>query len=272
MGEALRQLFGTMPDDIGFAFIVVLHLSPTHESQLVEILQRATRLDVVPCTAGAELRPNCIYVIPPALMVRISGSQLAVSESASEFERRHPVDSLFQSLAAERGASRSASCSRAAARTARPARRPFASSMASCSCRSRRAPKHPEMPRNVIVTGLADRVLAPADMPAVPAGMARMPHRLESAAGKEAPRASDGPAFGEILSLLRVRGRHDFVPYKTNTIIRRISRRMGLNQIQSLEDYARKLDEAPEEVEALVADLLINVTSFFRDAEASKVT
>lgn len=264
--EALRTLFKAMPANPGIAFVVVLHLSPSHESQLVGVLQRVTSLDVVPCREGAELKRDCIYVIPPAAMVRINGKRLSVAEPSSDFERRHPVDALFQSVAEQRKAdavcivlSGSGSNGSAGAQHVRMVD-------GIVIAQDPATAEHAEMPRNIIVAGLADQVLAPEDIPGVLIGITR---RSRTLVGGRAPlQSADSGHFNEILSILRVRGRHNFTPYKTTTIVRRILRRMGLNQIGTLEDYARKLDGSPGEVDALVADLLINVTSFFRDAEA----
>ncbi|MEX0759201.1 MAG: chemotaxis protein CheB, partial [Tistlia sp.] len=100
---ALTRFFGAMPEDPGAAFIVVLHLSPSHESHLAEVLQRSTKLSVVAVGKSTAIRVGCVYVIAPDSVLRIAEGRLSARKPSTDMERRHPVDAIFQSLAEERG-------------------------------------------------------------------------------------------------------------------------------------------------------------------------
>ncbi len=265
--KALQQFFEAMPENPGIAFVVVLHLSPSHESHLAEILQRSTSLDIVQVDDTPKIEPNCVYVIAPNSVLTIADGRLSTRPPNNQHERRHPVDAIFASVAEACGAraisvilSGTGSNGSAGAQAVRErdgvvlAQDPATAEYA-------------EMPRNVILSGLADRVLAPAEMGAVLVGYVQGSLKLIDRKEEELARTI-APDLNSILSILRSRGHHDFAPYKKKTLVRRILRRMGLGQIDDFGTYATRLRNDPDEVHALIADLLINVTSFFRDPEA----
>jgi two-component system, chemotaxis family, CheB/CheR fusion protein len=263
---ALQRFFSAVPAEPGVAFVVVLHLSPAHESHLTNVLQRSSRLQVVQVDSDREIEPNCVFVIPPNAVLTIRGNRIELKEPRSDFERRHPIDAIFRSLARDRGEqamcvilSGSGSNGAAGAQSVREVDGIVVAQAPDSA-------EHPDMPRNVVMAGLADRVLAPEEMPPVLVGYARRPPPPDRPAQELARTAET--EVNTILSILRTRGGHDFSPYKKSTLLRRIARRMGLGQVDGLTAYAERLRSDPEEVQALVADLLINVTGFFRDAQA----
>ncbi|MGX1099184.1 CheR family methyltransferase [Amorphus sp. MBR-141] len=266
--QALQQFFEAMPSDSGFAFIVVLHLSPDHESHLTQILQRSTQMEVVQAKASAKLEPNCVYVIPPGLVLTLADDRLRVRKPVGIVERHHPIDAIFQSLADQRGAqaiglifSGSGSNGSAGAQAIRERE-------GIVLVQDPQSADHPDMPSNVILSGLADLTLAPDAMPAILTGIMNGNRAgLLLASEDQLPKSAESE-INAILSVLRGLGHHDFSPYKKKTLVRRILRRMGLVGAESLAAYAEKLQDDHEEVEALVSDLLINVTEFFRDQEA----
>jgi two-component system, chemotaxis family, CheB/CheR fusion protein len=265
--QALTAFFNAMPEDPGIAFVVVLHLSPSHESHLVNVLQRTTSLDVVQVHRSVRIKANCIYVISPNSVLTISEDQMRARGPRNDFERRHPVDAIFQSLAEKRGReavciilSGSGSNGSAGAQAVRERDGVVLAQQPETA-------EHPEMPRNVILAGLADRVLPPEQIPAVLLNYLRG-SRTELQKSDEELAASAEADLNMILAVLRTRGHYDFEPYRKKTLLRRTQRRMGLAQIGSFRHYAEKLRNDPEEVQALIGDLLINVTSFFRDPEA----
>ena len=264
---ALKQFFEAMPENPGIAFVVVLHLSPSHESHLVSVLQRTTKLEVVPVERSARIKPDCIYVISPNTVLTITDDRLRAREPESQMERRHPVDAIFQSLAEHRGAdaigvilSGSGSNGSAGAQSIRE-------HDGIILVQDPESAEHPEMPRNVVMAGLADRVLPPQDMPTVLVGYVRGTNVTLEKTEDEIAQTSE-TELNSILAVLRTRGHHDFSPYKKKTLVRRILRRMGLTQIEGFRHYVDKLRSDPEEIQALIGDLLINVTGFFRDPEA----
>lgn len=264
--QALKLLFEAMPDDPGCAFIVVLHLSPSHESHLVSVLQRSTRLNVVTVQRTALLKPNCIYVIQPDAVLTITDDRIRSRKPKSETERRHPIDAIFVSLALHRGAaavcvvlSGSGSNGSAGAQSIREQE-------GIVLVQDPETAEHPDMPRNIILAGLADRVLPPDQIPGALLGYIHRTQPLLETDEELAQKAETD--LNSILAVLRTRGHHDFSPYKKKTLVRRTLRRMGLNQIEGFKHYADKLRNDPEEVQALIGDLLINVTGFFRDEEA----
>lgn len=264
--QALQQFFGAVPEDPGMAFIVVLHLSPSHESHLVNVLQRTTGLDVIQVQTTARVRPNCIYVIAPNSVLTIGDHRIRTRAPKTDAERRHPVDAIFSSLAENRNAramcvvlSGSGSNGSAGAQAVRERD-------GLVLVQEPETAEHAQMPRNVILAGLADAVLPPDRMPEVLRGYAlEFPAVVADVEGDD-PEATE-PAISSILSVLRTRGQHDFGPYRKRTLARRIARRMGLARISDMARYAEKLRNEPDEVKALIGDLLINVTGFFRDPE-----
>jgi len=265
---ALKQFFEGMPDKPGMAFAVVLHLSPTHESHLVGVLQRSTKMSVVSVDQKALFRPNCIYVISPNSVLTITDHELRARQPRTQMERHHPVDALFQSLADHRGAeaicivlSGSGSNGSAGAQMVR-------AKDGIVLAQDPDTAERPEMPRNVINAGLADRVMRVEDMPRFLVNYVRGAYTVVDTDTVEQIAATAEAELNAILAVLRARGRHDFTPYRKRTLVRRITRRMGLNQIDSFRHYAEKLRNDPDEVQALLSDLLINVTAFFRDPDA----
>lgn len=206
---ALQRFFEAVPDNPGLAFIVVLHLSPSHESHLVNVLQRATALDVVQVQTTARVKPNCIYVIAPNSVLTIGDDRIRTRTPQTEAERRHPIDAIFRSLAENRNAramcvvlSGSGSNGSAGAQAVRERD-------GLVLVQDPETAEHAQMPRNIILAGLADAVLPPDRMPEVLRGYAmELPAAVAEIEGKAAEAAE--PAINAILSILRTRGQHDF--------------------------------------------------------------
>ncbi|HEY3356560.1 MAG TPA: chemotaxis protein CheB [Polyangia bacterium] len=264
--EALEQFLRHVPKQSGMAFVVIQHLDPTHKGMMVELLQRATPLKVVQVKDRLKVEPDRVYVIPPNKDMSILHGVLHLLAPVARRGLRLPIDFFLRSLAddqKERGigvilsgmGSDGTLGLRAIKEHAGVA---FVQEPASA--------KFDGMPRSVIDAGLAD-VVAP----------------VEELAGKvvayheHAPRAAqpDQPLGGKTQSaiekvcvLLRSQTGHDFSLYKRSTVYRRIERRMALHQLDSIAGYVRYLQESPQEAELLFKELLIGVTSFFRDPDA----
>jgi two-component system CheB/CheR fusion protein len=269
---AFEAFFSGMPADIepGMAFVLVQHLAPDHKSILADLLSRCTRMPVLEVEDGMVVRPNCVYVIPPHYDMALLQGALHLLEPVAPRGQRLPIDYFFQSLAADQREhaigivlSGTGSDGALGVRTIKDAGgMVMAQSTASC--------EYDGMPRSALATGLVDYQLAPADMAARLIAYAAHAFGKLARSGVLATPMVDN-ALKTIFVLLRAQTGHDFSQYKPSTIYRRIARRMSVHQIDAIEAYVNYLQHTPPEGEALFRDLLIGVTSFFRDPEAFRV-
>ena len=263
--EALQTLFRLLPDDLGLAYVVVVHLAPDHPSSLHEILANVTRMPAHQVWDGPTLKPNCVFVIPPDRELVIEGNEVTARPFTDPRGRRAPIDMFFRSVAAARGDGIAVVLTGAGADGTIGARA-IKEAGGIVMVQDPNEAGFPSMPQNAIASGVAD-VVAP---------IARLAERIvEAARSKEAVRSldEDGVAndLRRIVAFLRTRTGHDFSGYKRSTVLRRVMRRMQVSQIGTLDDYARHLRSTPEEAKALFADLLISVTQFFRDPSTFRV-
>jgi two-component system CheB/CheR fusion protein len=269
--NALQQFFASMPADSGMGFVVILHLSPEHESHAAEILQKSTQMPVTQVNERVRVEPNRVYVIPPNKHLLIEGSHLALAEMQRAFGRQVAVDTFFRALAETRG-SRAACVVLSGAGSDGSAGLKWVKDHGGVSlAQDPREAEYDAMPRSAINTGLVDFTLPVAEMAGRliefwrGAGRIELP-RLDAADGEESRAAEK--ALREILETLLARTGHDFSHYKRATVLRRIERRMLVNSASDLSSYRDLLEESPSEAASLLKDLLIGVTNFFRDREA----
>lgn len=258
---ALQTLFRLLPDDLGLAYVVVVHLSPEHPSAMHEILAACTKMPVHQVTDGPALMANCVYVIAPDSELVIDGDNVKAQPFTDPRGKRAPIDMFFRSIAAGRGDGIAVVLTGAGSDGALGVRA-IKEAGGIVMVQEPAEAGFPSMPQNAIATGVAD-VVAP---------LARLAERIADAAhSKEAVRSldEDGAAndIRRIVAFLRTRTGHDFSGYKRSTVLRRIQRRMQVAQINGLADYAAFLRTNPEEAKELLSDLLISVTMFFRDPE-----
>ena len=268
--EAFTSLLSHLPTDTGMAFVLIQHLSPDHESLLTEILARATPLPVREVQNGMTVEPNTVYVIPPNTKMILSQGILKLSPREKVLGKYMPGDAFFTSLAAERGYKAIAVVLSGAdgdgslGLTAIKA----AGGVTFAQCED--TAKFDSMPNTAVATGNVDFVLPPVQIALSIVNLSRdpiwaCPLPLISTA-QESVESKD--AVATIFALLRRTTLVDFSHYKPKTLERRIQRRMLLYKLEHLEDYAAYLQEHPAEVKALYEEILIHVTSFFRDLEA----
>ena len=260
--RALQQFFRGIRDDLGLAYVVIVHLSPEHESQLSEILAGRTRMPVRQVVDSPELEPNCVYVIPPDRELVIEDNAIRARPFSEPRGQRAPIDMFFRSIAAGRGDGMAVVLSGAGSDGALGVRK-VKEAGGVIFVQEPSEAEFGMMPRSAMATGVADFV-EPID---------RMVERIaEVARSKEALRRLGTDEADEdlrrILGFLRARVGHDFSAYKRATVLRRIARRMAVTRMLSLADYATYLRETPEEAQNLFSDLLISVTAFFRDPAA----
>jgi len=265
--EALETFFKAMPPDAGIAFVVVLHLDPTHVSLLPELLQKRTAMPVCPITDGMKVEPNHVYVIPPNRDLTILHGTLHLMELSLPRGANLPIDSFFRSLAQDQGANAVCVILSGTGTDGTLGVKAIKGEVGMVMAQDQESAKYEGMPRSAVGTGLVDYVLPPDKMPEQLIKYTR--HALRHAAPRIVPIEGPTPnALQKIYVILRARTDHDFSLYKKNTICRRIERRMNVHQIENINDYVRYLQESDREVNILFTELLIGVTNFFRDPEA----
>ena len=266
--QALKSFFTEVPNDSGLAYVVILHMSPEHESKLADILQTATSIPVTQVRKRTKVEPNQVYVIPPNQRLAMADGHLELKSIIGAEERRSPVDLFFRTLA-ETNEDRAVSVilSGTGANGSMGLKR-VKEYGGVAFVQDPREAEYTDMPRNAIATGMVDYILPVAE---IPAKIISYKDRIGSVEAFESPTEglkTDEQALIEIFTHLRRRTGHDFSNYKRATILRRIGRRLSLQELPGLSQYADYLQEHPEEVQALMKDLLISVTNFFRDPEA----
>lgn len=260
--KALQRLFGALDPDLGLAYVVIVHLAPDYPSQLAEILGGVTTMSVNQVSDSPELKPNCVYVIPPDRELVIEDNQITSRVFQEPRGQRAPIDMFFRSVASARGDGFAVVLSGAGADGALGVRK-VKEEGGIILVQDPAEAEFAMMPRSAIATGVVDFIEPVEHIAARIAETTRSKKALARTDGQEAEHQ-----IGRILSFLRTRTGHDFFSYKSATVRRRIGRRMQVTRQLSLEDYARYMAETPEEAQNLFGDLLISVTSFFRDHSA----
>ena len=265
--EAFEHFFRNLPAEPGMAFVLVPHLDPGHASILTEILQRSTAMKVVEAQDQVRVAPDHVYVIPPNRDMAIFHGSLQLSEPLQPRGQRMPIDAFLRSLAEDQGEHSIGIILSGTGTDGTLGLRAIIGAGGISLVQEPASAKYDGMPVSAIQAGYATHVLPPEKMAEVLLSGARLQtRRLET---PPAPAAVSG--MNRILMLLRSTTGHDFSMYKKSTIGRRIERRMTQHDIESLDVYARYLKEHPSEIQILFKELLINVTSFFRDPESFDV-
>src|SRR5262245_18828712 len=266
--KAFKEFFTRVPADSGMAYVVILHLSPEHESKLAEILQLSSEIPVTQVKGTVRIKPNQVYVIPPNQSLSMKDGHLALSEMTRIEERRAPVDIFFRTVAD--AIDTRAVCvilSGTGANGAMGLKRVKEYGGVVLAQDPKEA-EYGDMPRNAIATGLVDYILPVSEIPAKIIGYKDNLGSVRIPAEPLERPETDEQALRDIFTQLRVRTGHDFTNYKRATVIRRIERRINVYELPDLPSYARLMRERPEEARALLKDLLISVTNFFRDGES----
>ncbi|PPD35864.1 MAG: chemotaxis protein CheB [Methylomonas sp.] len=264
--EAIEEFLSHVPALCGAAFVVIQHLDPTHKGLLPELLGRITPMKVAQATEGMQIKPNCVYVIPPNKDLSIQHGKLHLLEPTASRGLRLPIDFFFTSLAkAQPGQAIGLVLSGMGSDgtlglTAIKENGGFA------GVQTPESAKFDAMPRSAIDAGLADFVAPPDKLWVQIAN--RLNHDHPAKVDIDSP--DDMPvktqnALDDIILLLREHTGNDFLLYKKSTIYRRIERRMALHQFDTIAKYAGYLRENSQELDLLFKELLIGVTHFFRD-------
>ncbi len=264
--EAFEKFFSHMPSNSNMAFVIVQHLDPTGQSSMPEILSRFTEMAICVAKEGMMVEPNSVYLIPPNKSMRIQEGALYLQAPAQPPGLRLPIDFFLRSLAKEKGPDAICIIFSGTGTDGTLGVRAIKAEAGTVFVQEPESAKYDGMPRSAIDTGLADIVLKPEDMPAKLIQFVE--HSALNGASVDVRVGEAKEPLQQIFPILRTRTGHDFSRYKQSTIRRRLQRRMSVNQISKVTEYARYLKENQEEVKALLKDLLISVTNFFRDPEA----
>ncbi|USU03646.1 PAS domain-containing protein [Sphingomonadaceae bacterium OTU29LAMAA1] len=271
--EALQALFGDMPVDTGAAFVVVTHVSPDRISMLPEILGRSTTMPVEAAADGVAVQPDHVYVLPAHGVLGFSDGCLRMVPPRPGTRERKPVDIFLSALARDKrefsaGIILSGGDSDGTLGVKAIKER---GGLTMAQVADGNPPQNPDMPDSAISTGMIDFAVPVQDMGARVQEFARSFSVLDGltvAAANEDHDSGEAESLSEIYALLRAQMGHDFSGYKTKTFLRRVQRRMQVTRAETIGLYVECLRQDPKEVSALFRDLLINVTNFFRDADA----
>lgn len=267
--EALETFFERMPDQTGMAFIVIQHLSPDFQSHMDELLGRKTNIPIHSVEDGVRVQPNAIYLMPPKKEMIISQGRLLLTDKDPERGLSMPIDSFLRSLAQDAGRCAIAVILSGSGSDGSRGVKHVHDADGLVIVQDEDTAKFDGMPLAAINTGVVDLILPPEAMPAALAKYAHetMPQESDTSGEPAAVPTSD-QGMEKIFRLLRTNYGIDFNHYKPSTVIRRTERRSTLTHSSNVEDYARFVDENPHELNALYRDLLIGVTTFFRDGDS----
>ncbi|HCM25334.1 MAG: chemotaxis protein CheR [Treponema sp. GWB1_62_6] len=269
---AFEAFFSGMPaeTDPGMAFVLVQHLAPDHKSILTDLISRYTRMQVFEVEDGMRVRPNCAYIIPPGRDMAFLNGTLQLMEPSAPRGQRLPIDFFFRSLAQDQRERAIGIVLSGTGSDGTLGIRAIKGEGGMAIAQDPDSLEYDGMPRSAIATDLVDFVLPPADMPACLIDYTMHAFGLPSSI-HPVPEQKAENALKKIFILLRSQTGHDFSQYKPSTVNRRIERRMAVQRIDSIDEYVKFLQRTPKETDALFRDLLIGVTSFFRDPEAFRI-
>ena len=266
--EAFTKLLEHLPPDTGMAFVLVQHLAPTKDSMLAELLSKATSMPVREVQDGMIVEPDHVYVIPPNTVLTVFHGKLRLLPRAEPHTQHMPVDSFFRSLAEDQGQNAVGVILSGTGSDGSLGIRAIKAEGGIVLAQDEQSAKYNGMPRSAVATGAVDFILPPEKIAAELVRISRHPVMTPSHRREDRPAASAGEdELNRIFMRIRTATGVDFTYYKQATILRRIHRRMLLHKIDALEQYVRYLQENPAEVGVLYQDILINVTSFFREPE-----
>lgn len=265
--EAFKQMLRALPEDTGMAFVLILHLDPTHTSILAEIMSTETSMPVSQVKGEEPVEQNHVYIIPPGMDMIIQHGALQLTKRTQGRGKQRSIDQFLRSLAEDKSdkaigviLSGSASDGSLGLEEIKAA--------GGITFAQDHTAQHDSMPRSAIDAGCVDFVLPPERIAEEITRIARHPYVNLPPPPEEPEPVSGEPTINRVLQILRKGTGVDFTNYKFNTLYRRITRRMVLNKMESLRDYTYFLEHNAAEIDSLYHDVLISVTGFFRNPEA----
>ena len=262
--EALEDFFKNMPENNGMAFVVIQHLDPNHIGIMPELLQRTTTMKVIQASDRLKVKPNCVYIIPPNKSMSILNGSLHLFAIVESHGLRLPIDIFFRSLADDMKEKSIGIILSGMGSDGSLGLKAIKENNGIVLVQDPDSAKFNGMPQSAVEAVIVD-IIATAD---------ELPSKLIECLKFIPPTSTTSvndkvnlSSIEKVIILLRQKSGHDFSLYKKNTLLRRIERRKGVHQIENIRHYVRFLQENPEEIEILFRELLIGVTSFFRDKE-----
>jgi two-component system CheB/CheR fusion protein len=267
--HALEQFFNHMPPDSNLAFVVILHLSPEHESNLAPMLQRKTSMPVIQVQERIKVEPNHVYVIPPVKHLAMEDGHIGLIDPEQQKGRRVPVDLFFRTLAKAYTTHAIGIIFSGTGTDGTIGLRCIKEKGGIAIAQDPLEAEYDGMPRSVINAGLVDFILPVAEIPAKLIALRQATEKIQLwHEDEKAPVEVDEKALRGVLATLRTRTNHDFSRYKRSTVLRRVARRLQVNNLQEISQYQTFIRENPGEAQELLKDMLISVTNFFRNNDA----
>ncbi len=257
--QALQALFDALPDGTGASFVVIVHLDPQAHSDLASILASRTRMPVLQVQTKEQIKPNHVYVIPPDRLLQITNHGISAVEFDKPRGQRTAIDLFFRSVAQRTGGGFAVILTGAGSDGAIGVRA-VKETGGIVLVQDPEEAEHSSMPRSAIATGVADFVLPLRELAARLTELIAKKHRT-------AEDQFDQELLGRIFAQVNLRTGHDFSKYRRSTVLRRIARRMQVTRSDDLQGYYEFLRANVDEAQSLLNDMLISVTTFFRDAE-----
>lgn len=269
--EALEDFFVHCPNNTGMSFVVIQHLSPDYKSMMSELLGRRTKMRLHIVSDGMPIEPNDIYLIPPRKNMTVFHNKLYLTDQDLSGTLNMPIDVFMRSLAIDKGGKSVGVILSGTGSDGTLGIRAIKEVGGLVMVQKPDTAQFDGMPKNAIASGLVDYCLAPSQMPEQLVKYQANPYVSNEVDQSGKPLSINEGHLPKIIGILRSHLNVDFTFYKPNTLIRRMERRMAVNQIKSFEAYASLLVRSKDEAFTLYKDLLIRVTQFFRDKAAYKV-
>ena len=267
--DAFTRLLRNMPVDTGMALVLIQHLDPIHKSELSNLLSTSTAMPVQEVTNGMGVEPNQVYVIPPNTLLQFADKSFALIPRGSDAGPHLTVDHFFRSLAQHQARLSVGVVLSGTGADGSEGLKAIKSACGITFAQDEESAAYASMPRNAIATGIVDFILPPDQIAEELARLSRNQYVVVSGdRGKKEVLPEGDAELKEIFALLLRTTGVDFTHYKTATMRRRIGRRLVVHRFTELGSYVAYLRQHPEELHELFRDVLINVTSFFRDPEA----
>jgi two-component system CheB/CheR fusion protein len=264
--EAFEDFFKNLPVDTGIAFVLVPHLDPTHKGFMPELIQRTTSMKVLQAEDGMKVKPDHVYIIPPNKDLTIMHGVLHLLAPAQPRGLRMPIDFFFRHLAVDQGEKSVGIILSGMGTDGTLGVRAIKEKLGTVMVQDPQSAKFNGMPQSAINTNLADYVAPAYELPDRLMKHANLYYQMKKLPPTEKMEAVG--ALQKIFALIRAQTGNDFSLYKKSTVRRRIERRMSVHQITDIDHYVRYLQENPDEIDMLFKELLIGVTSFFREPVA----
>jgi len=267
--EALKNFMSNTPTDMGVGFVIIQHLDPSHKSSMAEILQKYTSMKVSQVKDGMTVEPNQVYVIPPDRDMGIINGTLQLLEPSEPHGLRTPINFFLKNLAEDQKDNAIAVILSGYGSDGSIGLKYIKTEGGLAIAQAPETAGSSGMPQNAIKTGLIDITSPPDEMPKKILSYIRSSRK--NIPKITLPDRNIEQKLQKIFIIIRTKTGHDFSSYKESTINRRIVKRMNIHQIDNIPDYVNYLQENPTEIDLLFNELLINVTSFFRDKKAFEV-